>query len=62
MYIFVFQYIRYIIYRVWQNISKTVLSKFVLYSDCVYIVLSTCVEFVNAFDQVISVEGRQVVY
>ena len=46
----------------------------VLYTDCVYIVLPTCVEVVNAtvliflicecycFDQVISVEGRQVVY
>ena len=32
----------------WQSKSKTVFSKFVLYSDCVYVVLPTCVEVVNA--------------
>ena len=51
---FAFQYIRYIIYCIWQSIYKTVFSKFVLYSECVhavlpiYVVLPTCVEVVNA--------------
>ena len=53
IYIYIYIYICFSIhqvpcFRVWQSISKTVLNKFVLYSDCAYIVLPTCVEFVNA--------------
>ena len=32
----------------WQSVSETSFLKFVLYSDCVYVVLSTCVTIVNA--------------
>ena len=32
----------------WQGVSETLFRKFMLYSDCVYVVLSTCVKIVNA--------------
>ena len=32
----------------WQGVSETFFRKFVLNSDCMYVVLSTCVKIVNA--------------
>ena len=44
---FIFYLIRCNVDFMWQGVSETLFRKFVLYSDCVYVVSSTCVNIVN---------------
>ena len=37
-----------LIVTLWQGVTETLFHKFVLDSDCVYVVLSMCVKIVNA--------------
>ena len=46
----------------WQGVSETLFRKFVLYSECVYVVSSTCVFKCCCFDEAVNVEGKQEVY
>ena len=49
------------LFIVYSKVYIKLSGKFVLYVDCVHVLLHTCVEVVNAI-VLISVEGRQVVY